>query len=307
MPAAPVVLTATTVDFTEFNVGGTRTLDPAVRIFGPGATVAQDLEPEYITVAGDRAFVTLQENNAIAEIDIESASVIAIRPLALKDHSLRPATASIPVTGTRSATRDRRHWAVTGARCPDAIDSFTVKGRTYLITANEGDARAGLEGLRRGRAHQGPEVRFRARGRQDVSRSTRLTVASLAALGTNGKAVSDDTNLGRLKISTAPGRAGGDTDADGDIDQLRTFGTRIGDHLVEPTAPWCGTAGIRSRGRSKANHPGGIQQPPTTTTCSTLAATTRAQSPRVSSSARSTAARSPSWASSARAASWSST
>ena len=88
VPAAPVVLTATTVGFTEFNVGGTRTLDPAVRIFGPGATVAQDLEPEYITVAGDRAFVTLQENNAIAEIDIESASVIAIRPLALKDHSL---------------------------------------------------------------------------------------------------------------------------------------------------------------------------------------------------------------------------
>ena len=46
-----------------------------------------------------------------------------------------------------------------------------------------------------------------------------VVVASLAALGTNGKAVSDDTNLGRLKISTAPGRAGGDTDADGDIDR----------------------------------------------------------------------------------------
>ena len=125
VPAAPVVLTATTVGFTEFNVGGTRTLDPAVRIFGPGATVAQDLEPEYITVAGDRAFVTLQENNAIAEIDIESASVIAIRPLALKDHSL--AGNGLDPARDR-ATRSAPHRPMGGHGEPDARRHRLVHG-----------------------------------------------------------------------------------------------------------------------------------------------------------------------------------
>ncbi len=222
LPAAPVVLTATTVGFSDFNVGGTRTLDPAVRIFGPGATVAQDLEPEYITVAGDRAFVTLQENNAIAEIDIKSASVVAIRPLALKDHSTSG-------NGLDPSDRDKAvliaPWAVTGTPMPDALDSFTVKGRTYLITANEGDARSDWKGF-----VEDARIKDLKSGSGLVDGRTvtldPAVVASLAALGTNGKAVSDDTNLGRLKITTAPGPAGGDTDADGDIDQLRTFGTR---------------------------------------------------------------------------------
>ena len=54
----------TTADFRRFNGA---TLDPSIRIFGPGATVAQDLEPEYIAVSHDSktAWVTLQENNAI--------------------------------------------------------------------------------------------------------------------------------------------------------------------------------------------------------------------------------------------------
>jgi len=60
-----------------------------VRIFGPGSSVAQDLEPEYIAFSGDgtKAWVTLQENNAIAVVDIASATVESIVPLGLKDHN----------------------------------------------------------------------------------------------------------------------------------------------------------------------------------------------------------------------------
>jgi DNA-binding beta-propeller fold protein YncE len=60
-----------------------------VRIYGPNANAAQDFEPEYIAISpdGSKAYVTLQENNALAIIDITSAIVTQIVPLGLKNHS----------------------------------------------------------------------------------------------------------------------------------------------------------------------------------------------------------------------------
>jgi len=87
----------TTAGFTAFNGA---TLDPSIRIYGPGATVAQDLEPEYIAVTPDSmtAFATCQENNALAVIDIASATVTAlayaVRGLALALEPYMPATAA---------------------------------------------------------------------------------------------------------------------------------------------------------------------------------------------------------------------
>ncbi len=84
--------TVQTATFTAFNAGGPLAgdLPTGVRIFGPGATVAQDLEPEYISTdeTGTTAWVTLRENNAVAIIDIPSATVIGIVALGFKDHSL---------------------------------------------------------------------------------------------------------------------------------------------------------------------------------------------------------------------------
>jgi 2',3'-cyclic-nucleotide 2'-phosphodiesterase / 3'-nucleotidase / 5'-nucleotidase len=77
--AMPTVRTAT---FTAFNSG----VPSGVRIFGPNATVAQDLEPEYLAVSEDSstAWVTLQENNALAVVDIGSATVTSLIPLGAK-------------------------------------------------------------------------------------------------------------------------------------------------------------------------------------------------------------------------------
>lgn len=96
-----------TAGFTEFNGA---TLDPSIRIFGPNATVAQDLEPEFITVSHDSktAWVTCQENNAIATIDIREARVEKLVGLGFKDHSFVDAAAhlytfdpeSLPSIGT---------------------------------------------------------------------------------------------------------------------------------------------------------------------------------------------------------------
>lgn len=80
----------TDVGFTQFNAQVDTLRALGVRIFGPNATVAQDLEPEYIAVSSDstKAWVTLQENNAIAILDIPSKTFTRIVPLGFKNHNL---------------------------------------------------------------------------------------------------------------------------------------------------------------------------------------------------------------------------
>jgi hypothetical protein len=139
-PAVVPPGTVRTAGFTDFNAGGPRASEvPAgVRRNGPGASVAQDLEPEYVTVEGDTAYVTLQEANAVAAVDLRRARVQAIRPLGWKDHSL-------PGAGLDPSDRDGAiaiaNQPVRGLYMPDAVASFRTGGRTYLITANEGDGR----------------------------------------------------------------------------------------------------------------------------------------------------------------------
>jgi len=132
-----------TVDFNSFNFQKDALNAAGVRIYGPGATVAQDLEPEYIAVApnGRRAWVVLQENNAVAELDISdlaNPTVPRIIPLGSKDHSL-------PGNELDASDRDNainiRNWPVKGLYQPDAIASYQVRGQTYYVTANEGDDR----------------------------------------------------------------------------------------------------------------------------------------------------------------------
>jgi hypothetical protein len=137
--AAPVVRTA---GFEAWN-GKEATLRAAgVRIFGPGANAARDFEPEYIAVSADSttAWAVLQENNALARIDIAAATVTDILPLGYKDHGL---------PGNAMETNDEDKVinilprpGVLGMYMPDAIASYTADGKTYLLTANEGDARA---------------------------------------------------------------------------------------------------------------------------------------------------------------------
>ena len=81
--------TVQTATFSSFNGSINALRTAGVRIYGPNATVAQDLEPEYIAISpdGSTAWVTLQENNAIAVVNITSATVTEIKPLGLKDYS----------------------------------------------------------------------------------------------------------------------------------------------------------------------------------------------------------------------------
>lgn len=201
--------TVQTAGFTSFNSQMASLKAAGVRIFGPGATVAQDLEPEYIAFGnnGTRAYVTLQENNAVAEVDIASATVLQILPLGLKNHNL-------PGNGLDASDRDLapafsagtiniQNWPIYGMYMPDAIASFTVGGNTYFITANEGDSRA----------YTGFSEEVRVGAGSYVLDPTIFPNAATLKL---------NQNLGRLQLTNATG----DLDGDGDIDQIQAFGAR---------------------------------------------------------------------------------
>ncbi|PJF32409.1 MAG: alkaline phosphatase [Phototrophicales bacterium] len=128
--------------FTDFNVGGARAneLPAGVRIYGPNATVAQDLEPEYIAISADSttAYVTLQENNAVAVIDIQTATVTAILALGYKDFSLAGNGLD---AGKDDGMINIANWNIRGLYLPDAIAYYRTDMGSYLVTANEGDSR----------------------------------------------------------------------------------------------------------------------------------------------------------------------
>lgn len=131
-----------TADFSAWNDQRQALIDKGVRIFGPGASVAQDLEPEYITVSADgaTAWVALQENNALAKLDIASATITDILALGFKDHGAEGNGLDVSDSDGKI---DIRTWpGLVGMYHPDSIASFAAGGKTWILTANEGDARA---------------------------------------------------------------------------------------------------------------------------------------------------------------------
>lgn len=170
------------------------------RVFGPGNDIAKDVEPEYITVSADAktAWVTLQENNAIAVIDIASKTITKILPLGFKDYNTA-ANGIDPSDKDGSITF--APWKIFGTYMPDAISLVNYNGVPYLFTANEGDAREYT-------------------GYSEIKRVK--DVALDATAFPNAVTLKTDAQLGRLNITTTLG----DTDGDGDFDVLYSFGAR---------------------------------------------------------------------------------
>lgn len=202
---APSVATA---GFVAFNDDAVALRAAGVRIYGPGATVAQDLEPEYIAVAADgrSARVTLQEANALAVLDLSDVAaptVTQILPLGYKDHM---------IVGNEIDPSDRdpdgdpqiriRNWPVFGMYQPDGIASYSFNGKTYYVTANEGDDRNDF-----------------IPGEETV-RIKDLTLDPAAF--PDAATLQGDGSIGRLAATIFDG----DTDDDGDYDELYVLGGR---------------------------------------------------------------------------------
>ncbi|TDL32017.1 Ig domain-containing protein [Jeotgalibacillus sp. S-D1] len=98
----------------------------------------RDLEPEYIALSDDagKAYVSLQENNAIATIDVASGKILSVKSLEFKDHSQKGNELDAAVDGEINITP----LPILGVYMPDSIEHVTIKGESYLLTANEGDA-----------------------------------------------------------------------------------------------------------------------------------------------------------------------
>lgn len=194
-----------TADFRRFNFHSEQVTASGIRIFGPDANIAQDLEPEYIAVASDSstAWVSLQENNALAVVDINEGRIADILPLGYKDLSLRDNAFD---ASNKDNSINITHWEnvpLYGMYQPDAVATYIASdNRTYIVTANEGDSRADYPGF------------------DEEARITDLSLDTTAF--PNAKELQAESNLGRLKVTNTLG----DSDNDGDYDALYTFGGR---------------------------------------------------------------------------------
>ncbi len=188
------------ITFTAFNGQENALRAQGIRIYGTGATTSKDFEPEYVTISDNdqTAWVTLQENNAIAEINLVTNTVTQIRPLGFKNHNTG---ANAMDVSDQTAGINLSNFPVKGMYLPDALYQYTVGSTTYVVTANEGDSRA-YTGMNE-------EVRV---GSMNLDATTFPYAAYMKS----------NLFLGRLNATNKLG----DTDNDGDFDEIYSYGAR---------------------------------------------------------------------------------
>lgn len=190
----------TTLLFTGYNTQETALIASGIRKTKASNTLSQDLEPEYITVNADsqKAWVTIQENNAIAEINLATNTYADIWPLGTKDVSL-------PGNGMDISDNNNQvliaNWPIKAYYIPDGVANYSVAGTTYLVTANEGDEKE-YTGL---------------------NERTTIGASTLDAVNFPQSAVlKNNNNAGRMRVTNL----NGNTDADAAYEELYCLGSR---------------------------------------------------------------------------------
>ena len=150
------------------------------------------IEAEYIAPTNDKAYVTLQENNAIAVLDLASGKYEAIHKLGTITQTVDASDKDGASNGKLIAIDD----TLKGLPMPDTMVLFTKNGTALLATANEGD----------GRGDDG-----------DFATGSSLTANMTASVALTA----NNTGIGRLNLLKDQGR-----DADGKIADPTMLGTR---------------------------------------------------------------------------------
>lgn len=192
----------TTLLFTAYNAQEATLIASGVRKLKGTSTMSQDFEPEYITISADsqKAWVTLQENNAVAEINLSNHTITNLWALGTKDVSL-------PGNGFDISDNNGQvliaNWPINAYYIPDAIANYTVGADTYLVTANEGDEK------------------------EYTGFNERTTVGAVgyvldATVFPNATVLKQSYNMGRYRVTNL----NGNVDADGDFETINAVGTR---------------------------------------------------------------------------------
>ncbi|AZA58417.1 choice-of-anchor I family protein [Chryseobacterium shandongense] len=192
----------TTLNFNAFDAQLAALTATGLRKVRTNNTLSQDLEPEYITISSDsqKAWVTLQENNAVAEVNLATKTITGIWGLGKKDMS-------IPGNGFDASDNNNElliaNWPVKAYYTPDAVQNYKVGTTHYIVTANEGDEKD-LSGF-----------------------SERTTVGANnytpdPALFPQAAILKASYNLGRFRVSNATGNM----DGDADFEEIAALGAR---------------------------------------------------------------------------------
>ncbi|MEL1244279.1 choice-of-anchor I family protein [Flavobacterium sp. DGU11] len=192
----------TTLLFTAYNSQEAALIASGVRKLKLTSTMSQDFEPEYISTSADsqKAWVTLQENNAIAEINLSNNTITDVWALGTKDMSL-------PGNGFDISDNNNEvliaNWPIQSYFIPDGVATYNVGGTNYIITANEGDEKE----------YTGFEER------------TTIGAGSYlldAATYPQAAMLKKSYNAGRMRVTNL----NGNTDADAEFEQIYSVGTR---------------------------------------------------------------------------------
>jgi len=188
-------------------------VEETVRKADPAATWAESFEPEHITVAKDSktAYVSLQESNALAVLDLKAGKFTGVFDMGVKDHSQ-------PDDRLDACDLDNiniAQYPVLGMYMPDDVELVTVKGKEYLLTANEGawqNYGAWSDTITVN------EIKVKGLLGLDASNYGGLSQAAIDLILAADKF---ETKFGRLKVSRLDGIGG-----DGKYDALYSFGGR---------------------------------------------------------------------------------
>ncbi|MCF6377903.1 choice-of-anchor I family protein [Nocardioides KLBMP 9356] len=181
----------------------------------PAFPVSETIEPEYVAVdqQSRTAYVTLQESNGVAVVDLRSATVTDVWSVGTVDRSVVPLDAS-----DRDGANIRTYANLRTFRQPDAIAAYQVKGRTYLVTADEGDTRdwdgyseeirvsdLGKNGIKPACDSVGAGAGFSGLSRLKITKANGLNAAGTCyetLYGFGGRSISVFTTDGRLVSSS---------------------------------------------------------------------------------------------------------
>ena len=192
----------TTLLFTSYNAQEATLIASGIRKLKLTSTLSQDFEPEYITISNNsqKAWVTLQENNAVVEINLTNNTFTDIWALGSKD-------ISIPGNGMDISDNNGQvliaNWPIKAFYIPDAIANYSVAGTSYLVTANEGDEK------------------------EYTGFTERTTVGATTyvldpVLFPNASVLKQSYNMGRFRVTNL----NGNTDADSEFETINSVGTR---------------------------------------------------------------------------------